>query len=481
MLTDLITLSGSIGAVQRTADRATASVGTLARLTSGQAVLEALKPASLGGVPFAALAVRTGAGRRNAVHEYPKRDGAWVEDMGRQARAFEIQGFLVDSSVLYARRPIAEQRHMMLNAVENFQSMTLVHPTLGEVRNVNVLAFEMFDSVDLAGATEFRASLVQSIDRLYPQLTTATDAVAPQVAVLQQATLADYLDSLNSMLQAGAAVVQEGLNVSIGYGLLALNAVRDVKRFQGAVSTLDGAFGRFIGGGNKGFAASASTAIKSAPGQSVASTISADAQARQGVVDAVTALKATPATSGADFAAGAAALAAAVRGACTDPLDAIRLMAPLASFAPAVRGGQAPVGVALDAMATASSALMRRTALAQIAAAAHDYQPSSLDVAIRTRNAVAGLLEDEIVRAADLGDDESYQALRALRSAVIADLDARATGLPALRTWELKDTLPALALAHRLYQDSGRADELVALVNPASPVFMPTTFTALAA
>ena len=39
--------------------------------------------------------------------------------------------------------------------------------------------------------------------------------------------------------------------------------------------------------------------------------------------------------------------------------------------------------------------------------------------------------------------------------------------------------LPSLVLAHRLYQDAERADELVSAANPRHPAFMPTGFRAL--
>ncbi len=44
---------------------------------------EHLHQASFRGVPFAVLEADGLFGRRQAVHEYPYRETAWVEDMGR--------------------------------------------------------------------------------------------------------------------------------------------------------------------------------------------------------------------------------------------------------------------------------------------------------------------------------------------------------------------------------------------------------------
>ena len=45
-----------------------------------------LRPCSFRGVPFAIISEEGSHGRRQAVHEYPYRDTAWIEDMGRGTR-----------------------------------------------------------------------------------------------------------------------------------------------------------------------------------------------------------------------------------------------------------------------------------------------------------------------------------------------------------------------------------------------------------
>ena len=47
--------------------------------------LDSLQPASWRGMGFAVTGGRVRAGRRKALHEYPFRDGVWVEDMGSGA------------------------------------------------------------------------------------------------------------------------------------------------------------------------------------------------------------------------------------------------------------------------------------------------------------------------------------------------------------------------------------------------------------
>jgi prophage DNA circulation protein len=84
----------------------------------------------LSGVNFAVLSEDMTHGRRVAVHEYPYRDTAWVEDMGRAARKITLRGFIVQDSTVYGGSVIA-QRQALIAACEQKDTATLIHPTLG--------------------------------------------------------------------------------------------------------------------------------------------------------------------------------------------------------------------------------------------------------------------------------------------------------------------------------------------------------------
>ena len=51
--------------------------------------------ASFRGVPFRTTDSDTGVGRRNEVHEYPMRDLPYADDLGRRAREFQVNGYVV--------------------------------------------------------------------------------------------------------------------------------------------------------------------------------------------------------------------------------------------------------------------------------------------------------------------------------------------------------------------------------------------------
>ncbi len=63
---------------------------------------EHLHPASFRGVPFAVVSGESVFGRRQAVHEYPYRDTAWIEDLGRSSRKITLRGFIIqDARTVY--------------------------------------------------------------------------------------------------------------------------------------------------------------------------------------------------------------------------------------------------------------------------------------------------------------------------------------------------------------------------------------------
>lgn len=139
------------------------------------------------------------------------------------------------------------------------------------------------------------------------------------------------------------------------------------------------------------------------------------------------------------------------------------------------------VDTALAAQAQHLADAFRRAALVELALAATDYQPASYDDAFHLREVVAGALDAEIAIAGDQGEDGVYAAFRTLRAAVVQDLTARGADLAQVRTFTLGGSLPALAVAQRLYGDAARADGLVAQVDPVHPLFMPPVFQVLAA
>lgn len=475
-----LSVVGSIGGVA-------SAVSNLAGLASSvaQSWEGSLRQASYGGVPFGIEAVRTSAGRRTTVHTYPFRDDVWVEDLGQKPRHFEVIGFLVENDMLLKTiggQPVGSvvaQRDDLLAVCEDPGATTLIHPTLGTIRNVVCLSVETTERRDLGRVFEIRLTLIVSGERRFPTTTPSNEDESDQNAAKTQiAALADFVTSTASAIQAGAAVLEQAVSTVVGWYQIATTAINDVKRIIGAVSTLAGNFGSLFGGANNGYAG---TNAQASPATTASDLLAAATAARASVVAAGPALAAAAAnpSDSAKLSTAIQSLLTTVTATANDPADAVRLISSLAKYSPSPITTPGQVGAASSTVQVALSALLRRYALAQLAVTLTTYQPASQNEANAVLSSAIGLYDDEITVAGDAGDDQSYQALRALKRSAIADMTTRGADLSAISTFSFQTSLPSLVLANRIYRDPTREPGLVQQAKPRHPAFMPISFDAL--
>jgi prophage DNA circulation protein len=439
-----------------------------------------LRQASFGGVPFAVLENRTRFGSRNVVHRYPFRDDAYIEPLGKLPRQYELMGFLIESSKVYGGGPVIAQRDALVAACEKGGLLTLVHPTFGSVQNVSCMESEASESFDHGRVIMIRLSLMRGGTRIYPSVATSTqNAVGAASSGLLSGSLLDFAKKAAAAVQKGAAIVNTAVDTAISWYQTAVTDIHDVMRVVNAVSTLSGDFGRFFGGGNDGYTGSNQAAPAGTTAEQLLEQDTVNAAAVVGAGAALQTAAANVSDTSA-FAAAAQALVTTLVASAADPADAIRLATDLASFAPTGTFTSSPIGSAMSSMQTSCAALFRRAALAGVALSCAQYQPSSYNDATAVLENVTALFDAEILTAGDAGDDASYTALRTLRSSVVNDLQTRGGNLASLVTMTFAGALPALALAHRIYDDATRADQLVQQVQPVHPLFMPKSFQALA-
>lgn len=155
-------------------------------------------------------------------------------------------------------------------------------------------------------------------------------------------------------------------------------------------------------------------------------------------------------------------------------------MGKLSTFFPTAYTTSSVVGGAIASTRTATASLCRRAAIASLARAAAMYQPASADDAVKVRNQVTALIDAEIAIAGDSGEDKSFAALRALRQAVVADLNTRGAALPSMKTFSVQASLPAAVLSLRFYRDASRAGEITRETGAPHPAFQPQTVQVLA-
>lgn len=241
-MSDLISLLSLTGQVARTAGELSQAAGNAYAIdNSGQTWMggawrNQLQPGSWRGVGFVLDAGETHAGRRLAVHEYPYRDTAWAEDLGKLPRRFNVTAFLVGDDVY-------SQRDQMVTACEQAGSGTLVHPTFGSVEVV-LLDFTVTDRRERGRVVEVAMQFMLASDVRFPSSAISTaDAITSAAGVLNTASAFD----LSQALSGQSLIINAAKDVS-GFTSTAIGAVSDATRALNAVRGLTGFYGRYSTG-----------------------------------------------------------------------------------------------------------------------------------------------------------------------------------------------------------------------------------------
>lgn len=439
--------------------------GTTLALGTPASFLSVLQHAAFRFVPFKVLAQQTTVGRKVAIHDFPFADGVQTEDLGMRGRIYRFTGFVHGPA-----GPVLEKALLM--AAEAKGPGLLVHPTIG-ARNV----------VCLSLSTGVRYDRMRVIELNWEFLEPAAGsllitAIATAVSVLATVSSgwATSKGSFNAKAVPAAAVAPEakveGAAVSAAFTGRVRAAVVDGTGALRAVVGLPGNLGRYASGSRRTL--QAATTAEGALANATA--------ARAAVTVAASTADATAANLGpsSDYVGDLQTLMTATASALVDPADQIRVLLPLTAFTYDDPTGTSTIGSAMATMRDAVSAAARQAAAYALATAVASYQPSSQADAVETMLRVTAAMDVEITSAGDALDDDAYQALRDLRGAIVADLMSRGGSLELVEAVSVAAPMPALTLAHRLYQDARRANELVAGVDPPHPAFMPTRFDALA-
>lgn len=113
-----------------------------------------LQTASFRGVEFGVKDTQFQGGRRAAIHEFPKRETPYTQDLGRKAKEFTINGFVVGEAYF-------GRRDKLINALDKEGTGELIHPYYGRIK-VQVTGFSARESFDGGGMVEFSMSFAQS-------------------------------------------------------------------------------------------------------------------------------------------------------------------------------------------------------------------------------------------------------------------------------------------------------------------------------
>ncbi|MDR7873172.1 DNA circularization protein [Yersinia mollaretii] len=444
---------------------------------------EHLHPASFRGVPFAVISAEGVFGRRQAIHEYPYRDTAWIEDLGRATRRLTIRGFLIQSSGLYNAPDVMTQRDSLIAACEMPDAGTLVHPTLGEMTvSIPESGLRLNEGAESGRVFEFTLTIIESGLRVF-SVTSSADAVSSIQSSwfgLASKSVATFISTVKGEIRSVTQTIRT-LKSTAAFWVNMVNSTTSEATNLGNVlrSTLGrDRYGRFnhgtVGGSVSGATASVSTQSDTTDLSAlVDQRMAVSVEGRASLAAATDAL--TEAATVAAHANAVLAVVNAILASGASTLDLIRMMQELT----AINDDTFRPNPGDSNTAAASYQLIIVLCAGAMVFAASQYQPESYDDAVDILTRVCDVVDGAALSAADTGNDEVYQSLMTLRESIVTLLQQTGANLSRVEIVNFNRSLPALNLANRLYQDARRGDALVKMAVPVHPAFMPLRFKAL--
>lgn len=380
-----------------------------------------LQPASFRGVPFKVDSADGSGGRRAQTHEYPMRDTPWTEDLGRKARTLSLSAYVLGADYMAAR-------DALIAALDAAGAGTLVHRYWGELQVV-VTDYRISESSDEGGIARFSISFAEAGSQTFPAARTDTaEALAVQVDKIRAAAQKTYADTHRV----------DGLP-----GWVSEAAVGDFQRALDAVDALT---------------------AQLTPDLSLLAEIQLDAGR---VAGTLADLVRVPVSA-------AAAIDARIRALAQIPSRPVNAFAALtALFGHDSRTGTVattPANQQAAANRVATAGLVRQLAVAEAAGLLQSADFDSATAAAEARDTVLAAIDSE---AGITPDDTLFRELSALAAASTRAVAARSDSLPRIGTVRFSATLPALVVAHRVYGDATRADEIVSRNHVRHPGFVP--------
>lgn len=356
--------------------------------------------ASFRGVSFFVDASERSGGRRAVVHEFPFRDDPYVEDLGRKARSFRVDGYLIGADYL-------TQRDLLLAALEDESAPgELVHPYHGVLRVVCMTLSVRESRTDGGFATlamEFAEAPTQE-----PVPTEVVDAAAQVASSADAATAATSVElAAQFRITTLPAFAIQSAEVALTY----------------AVAGLDAALAPV---------ASTTQELAELAGRTATLTARASSLVRQ------------PADVLGEFRSVIAGMVNTIAAAPRAVMDALLDTYSLSLGTPvdATTATRARERANQDAL----SAALRRVMVIEAARLAPVVPYPSIDEATAARDQIAALLDEQ----AALAGDDAYPALVDLRSQVLRAVPggtAFASVVPVTR----RVATPSLLLAYQIY------------------------------
>ncbi len=444
---------------------------------------EHLRPASFRGVPFGVMSGESVFGRRVAVHEYPYRDQAWVEDLGRSTRRITIKGFLIQESLIYDAPDVFTQRDNLIAACEAGSVGTLIHPTLGDLTvNITESGLRVSESAENGRVFEFELVVIESGLKVFA-ITQAekTGALTTKNWLrVASTTAAKYIALVKWEMRTVTQMMRTIKQTADFWVNMANGVLNEATNLSDALSDTFGPqqYGRYqkgiLGGSVSGATGRRSYSNQSAEDaelvkkQLIATTI--DREKTELAISEITA------TDNVEAFCNAVQQAIQQIMAMSGSLERkLSILSRLSAFRNEDYQ-QSSESAYITQLTEMYFIVLTASAVAVLAA---QSAPTSSKQAATQQADTSQILDIAMTTVGDLGLDEIYLLTQELRESVITFFVQMGAEKGRLTQYALPSTLSALHVSNRLYQDAARSDELIMEIAPRHPAFMPTRFKAL--
>lgn len=377
--------------------------------------------ATFRGVPFYVESAERGGGRRTVRHEFPLRDQPFVEDMGRAARSFPVEGYVLGEGYV-------AQRDALISALEEAGPGELVHPAYGS-RRVICSSFRVRESTAEGGIARFglefeetEATAPAPVATVAAAALVESDGTAALAAVRARAAASEAASLPSSALASVSSVLEDGAE-AMRAALAPLAAgTQELAEIKAALDNI---------------------------------ILDADSLARAPV-------EALDAFAGAVL---------AFRHPVEPPSGTARALLAAAGFTPSTSRPTGTTATRLLEAAAYDLALeaVRTPLVVEAARTATVEAFDTYDAAVSVRDAIC----DELDTLAAGADDATFAALEQLRAHLVLAVPGEDSDLPRLVTNVPAYTVPSLVLAHRIYGDVALEADLVTRNGVERPGFVP--------
>lgn len=416
--------------------------------------------ASFKGVPFYVQTSDVSAGRRTVTHEYPQRDEPFTEDLGRSARYYRFDAFVLGND-------FTDQAESLRDAIESPGAGTLVHPEFGELQVMAVGGATVSFSQSKRMA-RFSLEFVEAGLNAFPQADSATQTLSRMSA---DSLISEAIDYFSNAIEITG--IEEYVNATLEgdlldmIGVISSSEIAQVLGFADRVADLANDAISIVGTDPRQFAEKFMGAIglsglatTAAGWQRAASRLNTLIDNLHGEHEEPTYTDVKPQSS----------------ITIENNRAAVYTMARIGIGAQLV-GVTTLVGTQLDTTVQSTDVMTEDGTDVEQENGSSSAPTVSYNEMMQTRQIVVDTLEDEMLNE-DI-DDELYMTLRESATAVSKDLASRAQSLGQLYDYDAGTVLPASVIAMELYGDATRSEEICIRNSVRNPGFCPNVVKVL--